>query len=353
MEKIWDTLVIGAGQAGLASAYHLQKQNVNFLVLEASNQTAGSWPNYYESLTLFSPARYSSLPEYVFPGNPDRYPTKKEVITYLIDYAEHFHFPIRTGEKVKRVQKKDNLFQIETKSGNRFLSKTVIAATGAFSHLYIPDIQGREKYKGRVLHSCYYRNIEEFQHQRVVVVGGGNSAVQIAFELAQVAQVSVSTRKPISFRPQRFLGKDVHFWLTVSGLDRLPLAKDLANKVSVLDTGMYQEAIHNGKPDRREMFVKFTEEGVMWKDGTVEKIDAIIFGTGYRPNVGYLESLPKALNSQGNPIQQNGVSRHIDGLYFVGLNGQRSFASATLRGVGNDAKYVIKKAKSLLKGKIE
>jgi putative flavoprotein involved in K+ transport len=348
MGKILDSIVVGAGQAGLASAYHLQKRNAEYVVLEASDQTAGSWPNYYDSLTLFSPARYSSLPEYVFPGAPDRYPTKEEVVTYLTDYAKHFRFPIRTGEKVKRVQKMNNLFQIETESGNQFLAKTVIAATGAFSHTFLPNIQGKDQYKGRVLHSCHYRKVDEFQNQRVVVVGGGNSAVQIAYELAQVAQISIATRKPISFHPQRILGKDVHFWLTVSGLDRFSLAKGLATKVSVLDTGRYQEAIHNQKPDRREMFVTFTEEGVLWKDGTAEKIDTVIFGTGYRPNVAYLESLPKALDLQGNPIQQNGVSTHVEGLYFVGLNGQRSFASATLRGVGNDAKYVVQKAKSLL-----
>jgi putative flavoprotein involved in K+ transport len=348
MKKILDSIVIGAGQAGLASAYHLQKGNAAYVVLESSNQTAGSWPNYYDSLTLFSPARYSSLPEYVFPCDPDRYPTKEEVVTYLTDYAKHFHFPIRTGEKVIRVQEKDNVFQVETESGDQFLAKTVIAATGAFSHPFIPDIPGKEQYIGRVLHSCHYRKVDEFQNQRVVVVGGGNSAVQIAYELAQVAQVSLATRKPISFSPQRILGRDVHFWLTVSGLDRFSLTKGLATKVSVLDTGMYQEAIHNGKPDRREMFVKFTEEGVVWKDGTVEKIDAVIFGTGYRPNVAYLESLPKALDTQGNPMQQNGMSTHVEGLYFVGLNGQRSFSSATLRGVGDDAKYVIQKAKSLL-----
>ena len=270
------------------------------------------------------------------------------MVTYLTDYAKHFHFPIRTGEKVTRIQKKNNVFQVETELGYQLLAKTVIAATGAFSHPFLPNIQGKELYKARVLHSCQYRKVDEFQNQRVVVVGGVNSAVQIAYELAQVAQVSIATRKPISFSPQRILGRDVHFWLAVSGLDRLPLAKDLANKVSVLDTGMYQESINNGKPDRREMFVKFTEEGVLWKEGTAEKIDAVIFATGYRPNVAYLEPLPKALDFQGNPIQQNGVSTHIEGLYFVGLNGQRSFASATLRGVGNDAKYVIQKAKSFL-----
>jgi putative flavoprotein involved in K+ transport len=347
MKKILDSIVVGAGQAGLASAYHLQNRNIDYLVLEASKQTAGSWPNYYDSLTLFSPARYSSLPEYVFPGDPDRYPTKEEVVTYLTDYAKHFHFPIRTGEKVKRIQKKNNLFQIETESRHQFLAKTIIAATGAFSHPFLPNIQGKEQYKGRILHSCHYRKAVAFQNQRVVVVGGGNSAVQIAYELTQVAKVSIATRNPISFSPQRILGKDVHFWLKISGLDRFSLAKGLATKVSVLDTGVYQESIDNGKPDRREMFEKFTEEGVMWKDGTIEKVDAVIFGTGYRPNVAYLESLPKALDCQGNPIQQNGVSTHVEGLYFVGLNGQRSFASSTLRGVGRDAKYVIQKAESL------
>jgi putative flavoprotein involved in K+ transport len=342
--KIYDSIVIGAGQAGLASAYHLKKQKLDYLVLEASQQTAGSWPNYYDSLTLFSPARYSSLPEYRFPGDPNRYPTKKEVVSYLTNYAKHFDFHIQTEQKVTEVTKNNNVFQVVTES-EKYYAKTVIAATGAFSHPYLPNIKGKDQYKGRVLHSSDYRKVEGFEGKRVVVVGAGNSAVQIAFELAQVSQVSLATRKPISFSPQQILGKDIHFWFIVSGLDRSPFARGLSTTVSVLDTGIYKEAISKKKPDTRPMFSSFTEKGVIWGDGQEEKIDAVLFATGYRPKVMYLKTLQKALDSSGAPIQNKGISQSVHGLYYIGLSGQLAFSSATLRGVGPDAKYVVKHIK--------
>ncbi|WP_044640119.1 flavin-containing monooxygenase [Risungbinella massiliensis] len=341
MEKVFDCVVIGAGQAGLATAYHLQKQQLEYLVLEASDQTAGSWPSYYDSLTLFSPARYSSLPEFRFPGDPDHYPTKQEVVSYLTEYATHFQFPIRTNERVIEI-KQDHLFQIHTSLGNIFHAKTVVSATGAFAYPYIPDLNGIHLYQGTMIHSSQYQKPESFQGQRIVVVGAGNSAVQIAFELSTMSNVSLATRSPISFMPQRVLGKDVHFWLKITGIDWLPLKKWLSMTNGVLDTGIYEKAISKNKPDRRSMFTSFTENGVLWESGKEEKIDTIIFATGYRPNVSHLKSLNTAIDSMGNPIQNNGVSSTVRGLYYVGLEWQRSFSSATLRGVGTDAKYIVK-----------
>ncbi|MFP4854681.1 flavin-containing monooxygenase, partial [Paraburkholderia sp. BR14264] len=156
--KIYDSIVIGAGQSGLAASYYLKKSGLNFLVLEASKTTAGSWPKYYDSLTLFSPAKYSSLPGYPFPGDPDHYPTKEEVISYLLDYANHFKFNIHTENIVSDVLKKEDVFSIITKDGSEFKSKTVISATGAFNYPFIPEIEGIDIFRGKKVHSSQYRN---------------------------------------------------------------------------------------------------------------------------------------------------------------------------------------------------
>lgn len=345
--KSYDSIVIGAGQAGLAAAYYLHKKGLKYLVLEDSNQTAGSWTKYYNSLRLFSPARYSSLPGFKFPGNPNRYPTRDEVISYLNQYANHYNLNIRTEEKVIEVRKEGSSFVISTENENVYYSKTVISATGAFSCPNIPKIDGSEIYKGKIIHSSQYKNVEEYKNQNIVVVGGGNSAVQIAYELSKVSNVSIATRNPISFKPQRILGKDIHFWLKVTGVDILPYGRKFSMNTSIMDTGIYKQAISKGNPEGKIMFKKFTEDGVVWGDGREEKVDSIIYATGFRPNVNYLSSLINAIDPFGNPLHNKGVSTTIYGLYYIGLSGQRSFSSATIRGVGLDANYIVKKITKL------
>ncbi|WP_409274114.1 flavin-containing monooxygenase [Neobacillus sp. SCS-31] len=345
MENTLDCIVIGGGQAGLASAYYLKKWGLQYLILEATEQAAGSWPKHYDSLTLFSPARYSSLPGLRFPGDPNHYPTKDEVISYFNEYTKYHKFNVHTGEKVTEVRKNGKEFVIVTAKGNIFYSRAVISATGAFSKPNVPVIEGSERFNGKMIHSSQYRNINDYKNQRVVVVGGGNSAIQIAYELAQISNVSIATRKPISFIPQRFLGKDIHFWLKITGVDTLPYGKKFSLNTSVMDMGVYKEAILNKKPDRKPMFTNYTGEGVMWSDGKEEKIDSVIYATGYKPNVNYLTTLNDAIDQLGNPLQNKGISTTMDGVYYVGLSGQRSFSSATIRGVGADAKYVIKRLK--------
>jgi putative flavoprotein involved in K+ transport len=346
LSLIYDCIIIGGGQAGLVAGYHIQKEQLQFLIFEASDKPAGSWPHYYDSLTLFSPARYSSLPGLPFPGDPNRYPTRDEVVSYLISYAKHFNFPIRTNTLVTDIRKENDLFLITTSSGETFLTKNVISATGGFSQPFIPQIPGMAQFQGIILHSKDYKNPLPFQKQRVIVVGAGNSAVQIAVELANNADVTIATRSPIRFKPQILFGKDIHFWVTVLGIDQSGFGKWLLQSKDggVLDTGKYQKAVENQKPNQRTMFTHFTEEGVVWSDGTQEKADTVIFATGYRPNVKYLSSL-QALDVDGSPLHQSGVSTTVKGLYYVGLPWQRSHASATIRGVGRDAQYVVKHMK--------
>lgn len=348
METTFDCIVIGGGQAGLASAYHLKKRGFTYLILEASNQACGSWTHYYNSLTLFSPAKYSSLPGLRFPGDPNHYPIKAEVISYFKDYVQFHNLDILTGEKVTDVRKNGKGFVIFTAKGSTFYSKTIIAATGSFSSPNIPLLEGSDRFKGKIIHSSQYKAAEEYKNQRVVVVGAGNSAIQIAYELAQVANVSIATRKPISYMPQRILGRDIHFWLMVSGLDTLPYGRRFSMNTSVMDTGIYKEAILKRKPARTPMFKKFTENGVVWSDGSEEQVDAVIYATGYKPNVNYLTSLSDAIDQSGTPYQSKGISTTIGGLSYVGLSGQRSLTSATIRGVGRDANYVCEKLKEYI-----
>lgn len=334
---IYDTIVIGAGQAGLATGYHLQRAGLRFLILEADAEPGGSWPHFYDSLSLNSTARYSSLPDLPFPGQPDRYPRRDEAVAYLRSYAAHFALPIVTGARVLKIERSGRLFRVITTDKGCFSARTVVAATGFFGRPNMPDLPGQGQYRGQVLHAAEYRRPEPFHRQRVVVVGGGNAAVQIGVELAQVARVTLATRHPIRYLPQRVLGQDIHFWLKFSGLDRTQWLDE--QSLPVFDTGKYHAAIAAGRPDQRPIFERFSADGVIWSDGRYEKVDAVIFATGYRPHLPFLTELG-ALDETGGPQHRQGESTTVPGLYYVGLPRQRTVASATLRGVGADARIV-------------
>jgi putative flavoprotein involved in K+ transport len=338
-----DVIVVGGGQAGLAAAHAVRQAGRVPVVLEAGDEPVGSWLSYYDSLTLFSPARYSSLPGMAFPGDPDGYPHRDEVVDYLRRYAKNLDADIRTGHRVTAVRRDGDTFVVET-SGGEVLTPAVIAASGGFSRPYRPALPGLDRFTGTVLHSAEYREPSAFTGQRVIVVGAANTAVQVGHELARHATVTLATREPVRFAPQRPLGRDVHFWSIASGYDHLPIGHLLENppRTAVIDTGRYKQAVQAGKPDQRRMFTAIDGNTVTWSDGTREKVDTILLATGYRPGLAYLEPLG-ALTATGVPRHKRGLSTTTPGLAYVGLEWQRSFASATLRGVGRDAKYVVQR----------
>ncbi|KAA9148195.1 NAD(P)/FAD-dependent oxidoreductase [Amycolatopsis acidicola] len=334
-----DAIVVGGGQSGLATAYVLRQAGLTPVLLEAGAEPVGSWPRYYESLTLFSPARYSSLPGKAFPGDPARYPHRDEVIDYLRDYAATLDVDIRTGTRVTSVRH-DGDFEVH--AGETFTAPMLIAATGAFGSPFQPSLPGL--FTGRTLHAMDYREPSAFEGQRIVVVGAGNTAAQIGTELAGHARVTLATRKPVAFVTQRPLGQDLQFWFTVTGTGFLPIPSRQRNPptVPVLDTGVYRRAVRAGKPDQRRMFTRVEGQRVTWPDGSAEDVDTIIFATGYRPDLGYLAGLG-ALDADGMPVQYKGLSTTHAGLGYVGLEWQRCLLSASLRGVGRDARYVVRK----------
>ncbi|UWM49715.1 NAD(P)/FAD-dependent oxidoreductase [Streptomyces carpaticus] len=341
-----DVVVIGGGQSGLATARALLDHGRRPVVLEASGSAAGSWPRYYDSLTLFSPARYSSLPGMPFPGaDRDRYPHRDEVVAYLTSYAGRLDAEIRTGCRVSAVRRAGSGFEVDLEGGERLSARAVVAASGTFGRPHRPALPGLERFAGQVLHAADYRSPAPFADRRVVVVGAGNSAVQIAAELARTATVTLATRAPVKFAAQRVLGRDLHFWLTRTGLDAAPLGRLLARPPAqpVLDDGRYRAALAAGQPDRRPVFTGADGADLVWPEGEREEVDAIVLATGYRPDLPYLAKLDGALDATGKPRHRDGLAVEVPGLAFVGLEWQRSLSSNSLRGVGRDAERVARR----------
>ncbi|MGI5349773.1 flavin-containing monooxygenase [Streptomyces sp. CA-250714] len=342
MEHV-DVAVIGGGQSGLVAAQALTAEGLRPLVLEASDRAAGSWPRYYDSLTLFSPARFSAIPGTPFPGEGDHYPHRDEVTDYLTGLAAGLGTEIRFGTRVESVTASgDGGFLVRTEQGDVLRAAGVVAASGSFGNPHRPKLPGQDSFSGELLHVADNREPKPYAGKHVVVVGGGNSAVQVGYELAQIAEVTLATRTPIRFLPQTRNGKDIHHWTTTSGFDQLPpawLARAVPGTL-VMDTGEYRRALEEGLLKRREMFTALDGEHIVWPDGERERADVVLLATGYRPDLPYLHSLG-ALDESGMPLHSDGLSLAHPGLVHLGLEFQRSFASNTLRGVTRDAEHVI------------
>jgi putative flavoprotein involved in K+ transport len=335
-------VVVGAGQSGLAAARALRDLEMPTLVLEASDRPAGSWPRYYDSLRMFSPVEFSSMQGLQFPGEPDHYPDRAEVADYLERYATVLDIEIRLATRVETIERHGRGFLVGTDDGRSFPASGVVAASGSFSNPYRPTFPGERTFTGELTHVAGYRAPGPYAGRRVVVVGAGDSAAQVATELAPLATVTIATRRPVRFMPQHLRGHDVHHWLRVTGFDSLPPAwlDTVTHGAVITDSVGFAQALADGRLDRRPMFVALDGDGVVWADGQREPVDAIILATGYRPSLGYLRELG-ALDADDMPVHVGGISLTHPGLVYVGLEFQRSYASNTLRGVSEDADAVV------------
>ncbi|MDZ7650904.1 MAG: FAD-dependent oxidoreductase [Cytophagales bacterium] len=182
----YDVVVIGGGQSGLAVGYYLRRTGLSFVILDQEQTSGGSWQHYWESLRLFSPAQWSSLPGVIMQGGGDYYPTREETIQYIKNYEAKYQLPVRRPVTVISALKTKQGFDLETSAG-LYQAKTIVSATGSFTHPFIPKFPGAEKFQGMIIHSAAYHSPEEFKNKRVAIVGEGNSGAQILAEVSTVA----------------------------------------------------------------------------------------------------------------------------------------------------------------------
>lgn len=346
-ENYYDVVVIGGGQAGLSMGFYLRRTHLSYVILDAQERSGGAWLHGWDSLRLFSPAQWSSLPGWLFPGKLDRYPTRDEVIFYLEQYEERYQLPILRPVEVfavRRVEGKEEpkkRLQIETSIGNLF-ARAVVSATGSWQKPFIPVYPGREDFAGVQLHSANYRNPEQFAGQTVLVVGEGNSGAQIMAEVSLFAEAIWVTLNEPQFLPDNVDGRvlfdrasEQYRALTGGGNGNETKPKDLLGHIVMVEP-VRQARDRNALGSRRP-FVRFTKSGVIWEDGSETHVDAVIWCSGFRSSLDHLQPLG-VISDKGRVDTEGTHSIKEPRLWLVGYGNWTGFASATLIGVGRSAR---------------
>lgn len=350
MNEILDTIVIGGGQSGLASGYYLRRAKLNFLILDKQQVAGGAWLNAWDSLTLFSPADYSSLPGWLMPKSENKFPTRQEVIDYFKKYEEHYELNVKRDVEVIQITKDNGIFQVYSNRGV-FKSKTIISATGTWGNPFIPKLEGIENFKGFQLHSRNYKNPDKFIGLKTLIVGEGNSGAQIVAEVSKVTNVKWSTKKEPEFLPDEV---DGYYLFNVASAkykaekEGKPFDASQYSLGNIVMVPPVKEARQRGVLVSSGTFHKLTKNGIIWDNGIEEEFDAIIWCTGFGYDTDYLKSLVKT-DERGIANTQESKSLDVDGLWLVGYGGWTGYASATLVGLNRTAKQTIQEIEEYLK----
>jgi putative flavoprotein involved in K+ transport len=336
-------IVVGGGQAGLTAGYHLRRAQIPFLILDAAPRAGQAWRERWDSLELFTPARYSALPGMSFPGDPERYPSKDEVADYLERYAAHFELPVRHHAGVSALELTDGGYRLTTAT-DLFDARQVIVATGAYQRPHIPAIADGLSDDVTQLHSAAYRNPEQVPDGTVLVVGSANSGCQIARELARDHHVYLSRGQRLPSLPHHLLGQSLHWWGDKLGLIAAPLSS-LRGRTQrgdlIVGTSPRQLARRHGV-ELRPRAVAAHETTVTFADHCSLNVDTVIWATGYRPDYSWIHA--PVLDEHGTPRHQRGVTE-THGLYFLGMHNQYSRGSSLLYWVKDDAAYIVQHAR--------
>jgi putative flavoprotein involved in K+ transport len=344
--QVVETVVIGAGQAGLAVGYYLARRGSEFTILDGAPRVGDSWRNRWDSLRLFTPAKYNRLPGMRFPAARWSFPTKDEMADYLESYAARFDLPVQTGVKVDRVACRGGRFVVSAGEG-AFEAANVVVASGANRVARVPGF-ALDLDPGIVqLHSSEYRSPSQLREGDVLVVGGGNSGAEIARELAagratclsgpDVGEIPVphgSRRARIALPVIRFLG---HHVLTV----RTPIGRNFGPALATGATPLIRTKAADLAAAGVERVPRVTgvREGLpVLEDRRSLDIANVVWCTGFRNDFSWLEL--SAAGDGGRPLHERGIVASQPGLYFVGLPFQYSATSDVLPGVGRDAKRI-------------
>lgn len=341
------TIVIGAGPAGLAVAACLMRAGSSCLVLEQGNDVGETWQRHYERLHLHTDKAHSALPYVPFPRDYPRYPSRLQVIDYLRAYARHLALALRYAQRVVVARQSSGAWEVRTQD-SCYRSSNLVIATGYNREPHIPAWPGQASFRPTLIHSSQYRNAAPFRGQKVLVVGFGNSGGEIAMDLWEHgAQASLAVRGPVNVIPRELLGipicvigimqsrlpsrlsdalnsailRAVVGDLSRYGLRKLPrgpmtqIRRDA--RIPLIDVGTIR-LIKRGAVAVRTGIAGYTEEEVVFTDGSHERFDAVILATGYRPRVNtFLEGALAAHDEQGTPFA-SGRETPLPGLYFCG-----------------------------------
>jgi cation diffusion facilitator CzcD-associated flavoprotein CzcO len=362
-----ESLVIGASAAGLATAASLKQAGRAFEMLEDTAVVGNAWRHHYDRLHLHTPKSSSDLPGLDMPGQWPRYPSRDQVIDYLERYREHYGLQPRYGQRVTRLERRDDAW-IATTSEREWRANNVVVATGTTRRPVRPEWPGMDSYGGQVMHSSEYRNGDPWRDRTVLVVGFGNSACEQAIDLVECgAHPHLSVRSPVNVIPRDVFGlvpvlqlgilmrylppavADALAWpmirLTVGdvrkvGLRKLPygpitqIARD--RQVPLLDIGT-MEHIRAGRIAVHGDIARFTPDGVEFTDGTALGADAVVLGTGYRPALEeFLPEWRTVCDDAGIPLT-SGRPTALPGLYFCG---QHVSPGGMLREIGIEARRI-------------
>src|SRR5919197_2650153 len=332
-------VVVGGGQAGLAIGYFLAQQGVDFVILEAAAEPAAAWRERWDSLKLFTPVRYNGLPGLPFPGDPDTYPGRDDVVAYLSDYIRRFELPIELDSRVKSVRKTDDGYLVEL-DDRRYEAEQVVVATGPFQVPFVAPI-ARGLDAGVVqLHSTAYRNPDCIPPGAVLVVGGGNTGFQIAEELSRSREVHLSIGSRQMPLPQRVLGRDLFWYLEATGLIRKTTATRIGRRLAGRDTLIGSSPRTLKRRYGVELHPRaIGAEGstVSFSDGSKLDARAVIWATGYTADYSWID-VP-VFDANGRAVHRRGVT-DSPGVYFLGMSWQHTRGSALLGWVKDDAEHL-------------
>lgn len=346
MNPLYDTLVIGAGQAGLAAGYYLRRAGVRFVLLDGAGEIGAVWKERWDSLQLFTPARYNGLPGMRFPGERYSLPGKDEVAEYLRAYAKRFDLPVRLRSRAQSLRHEAGAYTVSIAGGESLEARSVIVTTGANQQPYVPVFAAELRTDIVQIHSSGYRRPSQVPAGHVLVVGAGNSGTQIALELAAAGRHVVLSGPDTGSLPRRFLGRDIYDWLWPT-LMRPPVESTLGRRLMQGRlfagdplVGMSAKSLRHPNLRRGGRTIGVHDGLPLLEGGDVDSnVVAVIWCTGFRPDFGWIE-LP-AFGLDGYPLHRRGLVQSMPGLAFVGMRYQYRFGSALLGGVGEDAQHVV------------
>ena len=333
-----EVVVIGGGQAGLAIGYLLAQQGRRFTILEAAGEPAAAWRTRWDSLKLFTPVRYDSLPGLTFPGDPDSYPGRHDVVAYLTDYGQRFELPVEFNSRVQSVRPRDGGFLVAL-ADRTYEADQVVVATGPFQVPFTPPIAADLSSEVAQLHSTDYRSPRDLPPGAALVVGGGNTGFQIAAELAQSREVQLAVGARQTPLPQRIFGRDLFRYLEATRLMNKTVTSRIGQRMKD------KEALIGSSPRKaRRQGIKMRPRAtgaqgstVTFADSSEVAVDALVWATGFRLDHSFVE-LP-VFDARGQVKHRRGVTE-LPGLYFLGLPWQHTRGSALIGWVKDDAEFI-------------